>query len=218
MVIAAVHIDTVRDAAQFDACLDAVSDDRRARVLSLVKPEDRRRSLCAGLALDACLRTVGLREVSEPIIRDEHGRPQLAAHPVQQFSLSHSGDWAVCALADAPVGIDVERVRSVRADALARRYFTPQEAALLAAMPEAEREIAFFRLWTAKESVLKAQGTGLSGGLTVPVGYGDSLTAPAPWQLQEYALPGHQLTVCGIGGFPASVMVMFSSYDSVPLR
>ncbi len=217
MVIAAVHGDTVRDTARFDACLGAVSDDRRARVLSLIKPEARRLSLCAGLALDACLRTVGLREPDEPITRDEHGCPRLTAHPAWQFSLSHSGDWAVCALADAPVGIDVERVRPVRIDALARRYFTEQEAALLITLPDTERQIAFFRLWTAKESVLKAQGIGLSGGLAVPIGYGDSLTAPAPWQLREYALPGHRLTVCGTGGFPPKLLT-FSSCDSVPLR
>lgn len=217
MVIAAVRVDTVRDTARFDVCLGSVSADRRARVLSLVKPEDQRRSLCAGLALDACLRTVGLREASEPITRDEHGRPLLTAHPAWQFSLSHSGDWAVCVLADAPVGIDVERVRPVRTEALARRYFTAQESALLMSLSAAERQTAFFRLWTAKESVLKAQGAGLSGGLAVPIGYGDSLTAPTPWKLREYAFPGYQLTVCGTGEFPTEPII-FSSYDSVPLR
>ncbi len=217
MVIAAVHRDTVRETARFEACLEAVSDERRARVLSLAHEDDRALSLCAGLALDACLRTVGLRECEEPIVRDEHGKPRLSRHLARHFSLSHSGEWAVCALGESPLGIDIERAREVRAAALAARYFTPQEAALVERLSGEERQRAFFRLWTAKESVLKAQGTGLSGGLAVPVGYGETLKAPAPWKLREYPLAGHFLTVCGTEEFSKELLI-FSSFDSVLLR
>ena len=186
-------------------------------MLSLAKIDDRQRSLCAGLALTACLRAVGLPADAE-IVRDEHGKPRLRAYPEWQFSLSHSGDYAVCALTDTPVGVDVEQRRSIEVTRLADRFFTAQEAALLASLPKAEQETAFLRLWTAKESVLKAQGSGLSGGLSsVPIAYGDMLRAPEPWLLKEYALPGYVLTVCGTGAFPDTLTVI-SSYDSVPLR
>lgn len=217
MVIAAVHRDTVRESARFETCLKAVSDERRERVLSLVHEDDRCLSLCAGLALDACLRTVGLRESKEPIIRDAGGKPRFLRHPMWHFSLSHSGEWAVCALGESPLGIDIERRREVRAAALAARYFTPWEAALVKRLSGVERQAAFFRLWTAKESVLKAEGTGLSGGLAVPVGYGETLRAPKPWKLREYPLAGHFLTVCGTETFPEKLLVI-SSFDSVPLH
>ena len=217
MVIAAVHTDAVRAASQFEACLAAVSADRRSRVRSLVHEDDRRRSLCAGLALKACLNTVGLCEAAEPIVRDEHGCPRLRLHPEWHFSLSHSGEWGVCALAESPVGIDVERQRAVQAERLAERYFSPQEATWLKTLTESERQQAFFRLWTAKESVLKAQGVGLSGGLSVPIGYGDTLLAPSPWQLREYSLPGYAVTVCGTEVFPQELLT-FSSFDSALLR
>ncbi len=217
VVIAAVHTDTVREPAVFDEFLAAVCADRRTRVLSCTKPEDKRLRLCAGLALDACLKKVGL-SAGAPVVRTAHGQPMLRRHPGWRFSLSHSGEYAVCVLDDAPVGIDIEQLRPVQALPLAKRFFTPDEAALLEAMPEQERQDAFFRLWTAKESVLKAQGLGLSGGLAaVPITYGDTLSAPEPWQLREYPLPGYAMTVCGVSDFCDAVFVI-SSCDSALLR
>lgn len=218
MVVTAVHRDTLRDEAAFEQCLHTVSPWRQRVVHSLAKREDQQRSLCAALALDACLRTVGLRERTEPVERDAHGKPSLSAHPEWNFSVSHSGLWSVCALAETPVGVDVEKIRPMRVLEIAKRYFTEKETTLLSALDEPERTTAFFRLWTAKESVLKAKGTGLSGGLSsVPIGYGDVLQAPAPWLLREYSLPDHCFTVCGVEEFPREICII-SSCDTALLR
>lgn len=84
-----------------------------------------------------------------------------------RFSWSHSDEMALVALARGiELGVDVERVRErKRALELARRFFDPAEARALAACPADEREIAFLRLWCAKESVLKALGRGIAFGL-----------------------------------------------------
>ena len=135
----------------------------------------------------------------------EHGRPALAAglDPTLDFNWSHSGGHAVVAVGRhvAP-GIDLESLRPrPRALQLARRFFCAEEAAALAALPEAERGAAFLELWTAKEAVLKALGRGLAFGLdrlsVASVGgrlqlrrlHGDDAGA---WQLQRLAL-GHGL-------------------------
>ncbi len=218
MVITAVHVDTVRDKAVFEQCLHTVSPWRQRVVQSLARRDDQQRSVCAALALDMCLRTVGLREQTEPIERDAHGKPSLSAHPEWNFSVSHSGLWSVCALAKTPVGVDVEKIRPMRALDIAKRYFTEEETTLLSALDEFERTVAFFRFWTAKESVLKARGTGLSGGLSsVPIRYGEALQAPAPWLLREYSLPDHCFTVCGVEEFPREIHLI-SSYDTALLR
>lgn len=99
----------------------------------------------------------------------EHGRPRFAPapDPALDFNWSHSGDHAAVALARhvAP-GIDLERLRE-RSNALplAQRFFHPDEVAMLAALPAAERSTAFLELWTAKEAVLKATGRGIAFGL-----------------------------------------------------
>ncbi len=44
--------------------------------------------------------------------------------------------------------------------------FAPADAAAIDALPVDERESACYRVWAAKEALLKALGTGIGGGLT----------------------------------------------------
>jgi 4'-phosphopantetheinyl transferase len=84
------------------------------------------------------------------------------------ISLSHSGSWIMCAIADsnALIGCDIETHKTrVNIDAIAKSFFTEAETQLLTALNSAEKELFFYRLWTAKEAWLKAQGLGIANGL-----------------------------------------------------
>ena len=118
-------------------------------------------------------------------------------------------------LSNSAVGVDIQQHRAVDTEALVQRYFTPEERAWWESVSD-NREEAFFRLWTAKESLLKAEGVGLSGIGRYAVVCGDRLQAP-PWRFREYAVSGYTLTVCGTEPFPDEMMVI-SSCDSVLLR
>ena len=94
----------------------------------------------------------------------KEGKPFLRGMPVH-FNLSHAGN-VICYIFSArgEVGIDVEYVQSPFAwEQIARLYFTTAEFDDLQALKKEERLPAFFRLWTAKEALLKAEGSGLSG-------------------------------------------------------
>lgn len=113
------------------------------------------------------------------LLEGEHGRPFLApAHDsTLGFNWSHSGSDALIVVGQNVVpGIDIERSRErPRALEIAQRYFTPDEASALAALPLDERHAAFLELWTAKEAVLKALGRGIAFGLhRLSIGSGDS--------------------------------------------
>lgn len=148
---------------------------------------------------------------SLPLHRDEYGRPWLAA-PWRGFdaSWSHSGERLLVALGrGVRIGADLELLRPrPRALALARRFFTPREAAALLAMRDpAVREASFVRLWCAKEAVLKAHGRGLAFGLHrlefaeragawTLVACDPALGAPGDWTLHAFApLPGYLATL-----------------------
>jgi 4'-phosphopantetheinyl transferase len=103
-----------------------------------------------------------------PLQRDAHGRPRLQPPLAgDDCNWSHSGDGLLLALGrGCAVGIDLERQRPrPRALAIARRYFAAGERAWLQAQPAATRDVAFLRLWCAKEALLKAHGRGLAFGL-----------------------------------------------------
>lgn len=156
-------------------------DDERARAERMNDPGARRRFVTGR----ACLRSA-LARLTQVAARDirfaygAHGRPFLPGGP--SFSLSHSGERVLIAVAaEGRVGADVERIRPVRRlEALAARWFAPGERAWLSAVPEDEREAAFFAVWTRKEAFAKALGRGLAtpfGAFTVDMGAGGTLAA-----------------------------------------
>lgn len=103
-----------------------------------------------------------------PLLRDARGRPGLQpALPDWDTGWSHSGEYLLVGLGrGVRLGVDLERVRvRPRLLDIAQRFFHPDELALLAALEADAQQALFFRLWCAKEALLKADGHGLSFGL-----------------------------------------------------
>lgn len=147
------------------SCLPLLSDRRREKLTGLKLPADQARSAGAGLLLRHALRdSAGIALERARVAEGPHGKPYLAGHPAVHFSLSHSGRWAACAVDARPVGVDLEEVGPARLP-VARRSFAAEDYQYLQGLPERERDLLFAALWTAKESVLKWAGDGLSGGL-----------------------------------------------------
>lgn len=120
------------------------------------------------LAREWLARELSLGREAPELVRDDHGRPRLGASlPGYDVSWSHSGDRLLLALGDGvDVGADIERLRPrMRSLELAERFFAPGETDWLKGRPEAERDLAFVRLWCAKEAILKAHGRGIAFGL-----------------------------------------------------
>jgi 4'-phosphopantetheinyl transferase len=92
-----------------------------------------------------------------------NGKPSLPGSKIE-FNISHTQDIAVLAFTQGcALGIDVECIRPVeQMMQIAARFFSPAEAQELAALPEEQRERAFFLCWTRKEAYIKAVGNGLS--------------------------------------------------------
>lgn len=93
---------------------------------------------------------------------DNYGRPFLKQALINNFdfNISHSGDYVVLALSDQRLGIDVEKIRPVDFK-IAETCFHDKESEHLNRDPEKQLE-NFYKLWTLKESFIKAVGEGLS--------------------------------------------------------
>lgn len=95
----------------------------------------------------------------------EHGKPSavVRGQPAAiSFSVSHSGRHGLIALTRrGRLGVDVEP-RSARRnlDVLIGETLTPAEQSRLAGAGPNRRRQLFFRLWTMKEALVKALGTG----------------------------------------------------------
>lgn len=96
-----------------------------------------------------------------------HGKPFLPNSDLR-FNLSHSQQWAVLAVGlNCDLGIDVESLSDKRSILdIAQHYFHADEIDALSKITNADEQFDFFfRLWTLKESFLKALGTGIATGL-----------------------------------------------------
>ncbi len=124
----------------------------------------------------------------------ENGKPYLPHHPDIQFNLSHTDDVAVLAIThQACIGVDIETQKPLDFDALAKRFFSADEYALLSLYPDdtPEKTRAFYQLWTGKEAYLKALGLGIADHLKEfslalePLRIATTrLSAMTPWTLQ----------------------------------
>lgn len=90
------------------------------------------------------------------------GKPMVQHPPGVEVNLTHSEGWVLAAAAHLPLGIDMEVVRPLDWQSIARRFLTASDRDWLDACPAEDRHRSFFHLWTWKEAVAKAVGSGLS--------------------------------------------------------
>ena len=137
----------------------------RARAIRF--PAARRRFIAGRwLARTMLSRIMDLPAASIAISLASSGRPSLAAGASWDFNISHSGDIAVCAVADVPIGVDVERITEKRSMlSVARQCFRSEEVQdvsdrLAADGPTGAAE-RFTAYWALKEAHMKRLGQGV---------------------------------------------------------
>lgn len=147
--------------------LDQAERDRAARFYSTALAD---RWRVAHIALRGILASA-LRcdPAAVRFARDANGKPMFAEPPSApvSFNLSHAADIALVAVANGQaVGVDVEQLRPVpEMEGVAASHFAPEEQAALWQAPEPERLVTFYRIWTRKESYVKATGVGIGPAL-----------------------------------------------------
>lgn len=204
-VVYAASVEPLKEEALYARAYAAVSPERRQKADRFRFAADRRLSLGAALLLRCALRAEGLPVPSGEVVYGEQGKPfwkDSALH----FNLSHSGEYALCALAPCEVGCDIAQITPIDL-ALARRFFTRAEYEAIAAQetPEAQREL-FFRCWALKESFLKATGLGLKLPLNAfSFVLGESVSVVQAVDRRSYTfaefadLPGYRCALCAAG-------------------
>ena len=202
--------------------LPVLSESRRERVLRMRHGPTRVQSVLAELLLRCALREeYGLRELPR-IETGEKGKPFFPDRPDLHFNLSHCRAAVACALDTAPLGVDVQEVRSVCRDKhclsaqpdeavpragktppIYRVLSEPKRAWVEAGQTPAEQDRRFTAVWTCKEACGKALGVGALYDLKTTC----FLPLVGSWEqsgrlFTHLELEGAFLTLCASSGLP----------------
>jgi 4'-phosphopantetheinyl transferase len=142
-----------------------IRDKLKAEKLSI--EEDRYTSLiCHSLLRLILSRKLNTDHASLEILNEGRNKPRLKGNSIF-FNISHTRDSFVFAISErSEIGIDLEKVdRNIDFMSIAKKFFSNDEYAFILKKPEDSRN-RFFLLWTRKEAVLKAMGTGIISSLS----------------------------------------------------
>lgn len=154
--VVALHLDVLE--ADFEL-LDA---SERARAVRFATPQLQRRFIAAHGGLRRLLAQATGRPAAELVIaQNALGKPFLPVEAQLHFSLSHCGGQALVALADAPLGVDIEALIQRDTGVLATQILTPTELSRWRLLAQYEQIESLTEAWTRKEALLKACGLGL---------------------------------------------------------
>ncbi len=158
----------------YAACESLLNAEELSRANRFVHADVRRRFVvCRG----HLRRVLGEMSNVEPAQVGFHyerwGKPQLSTRQATvplgrnlHFNVSHSGEWALIAVAHTPVGVDVEVFNErISYRAIASQILSQREQIEWERLSGADRESATLQLWVCKEALLKAMGLGIAEGL-----------------------------------------------------
>ncbi len=146
-----------------------LDSERRDKIHRMKNESERNRSIYAGLLLRYAFLKEGYTQDEWKQIKvkaGQYGKPELAGYSQFQYSLSHSGDWVICAVDNSPVGADVQQMKPYRMQ-MAKRFYHEKEYEYLCNITEEKlRKLNFYQMWAAKESYAKLTGRGIGAGIS----------------------------------------------------
>lgn len=202
-------IRVLKDAEVFHKLLAAVPNQRKEQIIKFRKQEDRMRGLAAGVLLEYGLRERGYTLLEQQtgyckvsLEKGRYGKPYIKETEELCFNLSHAGDYVTAVFSEHAVGIDIEKSREVK-PAFIKRFFTPAECAYLERIKDRETEkvdffnLIFTKMWTRKESYIKAVGEGMHLPLTDFCVLDDRIEREGIYYWHTWEQPkGYGLSVC----------------------
>ena len=169
-----VFIEQVTSKSLLEKYTSLLVDEERTQYKAFKKPEDRLNYLISRAVIKTTLSSyLGILPLEVIIYRDSNGKPQIQSKGPQEinlsFNLTHTeGLIALAVSKSRHVGIDAECVtRSIEFMDIAKDNFSQNEYRSLELLPVQNQQYRFYKLWTLKESYLKARGEGLS----IPLAY-----------------------------------------------
>jgi 4'-phosphopantetheinyl transferase len=221
--IYAVNIANELETDLYETFFSYVDEMKARRIYRFINRKDKIRTLIGDILIRSA--ACDHLQISNEEIQyeyNDYGKPRLKDWHQFHFNISHSGDWVVAAIDERPVGIDIERVKSIEYMEIAKRFFSKTEYQWLQTQDAGKRPECFYKLWTLKESYLKIMGAGLSiplDSFSIVIEKDDDVHINESSDKERYLRlfsidPNHVMSVCSESNNAASTVV-FRNYDEL---
>ncbi len=163
-----LHVDLAPDSERETCAFDLLDEEERARWHRFLAVGARRQFVLCRAALRVALsERLGCANRALSFAYLEHGKPFATVNGQRAdvgFNVSHSGRHGLIAIgAHQWLGVDVEeRVSKRDLEGIGSLVYGSTERRLLAAATGCEKVHLFYRLWSMKEALIKALGSGFS--------------------------------------------------------
>ena len=177
--------------AELEQAIASLPPWRREKALRFKHRQGRLECAFAYLLLCQALREVYGITQQPSFSLGPHDKPSLLLGEISEsphFNLSHCRQAIACVVSDHPVGVDVESIGRY-SESLARHVLC--DAELEAVHRDPDPQLAFTRLWTQKEALVKLTGRGIDDDLpTLLLKYNN-----VSFHTQAYPAKGYVVTV-----------------------
>lgn len=127
-------------------CSNYLSNEERASFNKFTNIDVKKEKIVSSIFKNKYIGDYYLNEKGKPLSKDIY------------FNISHSHGVIVFIVDKSPIGIDIEKIKKVEDDLI--DYISNEEEKLYI-----KDEKTFFEIWTNKEALLKAIGTGISSNI-----------------------------------------------------
>lgn len=156
-VIYYTYYDRPLPATQFSQLLQKLPEGMRAKICKFRRWEDAHASLLGKLLLLHALAGQHCEQAINDVAYTNYGRPYIPGMP--DFSISHAGHLVVCAVdLTGRIGIDVELHAPIQVAEFCKQFSAEEWWNIQQAR---HPESIFYKYWTKKEAILKADGRGI---------------------------------------------------------
>ena len=151
-----MNVNILKDTDLYDKGMSMISEWRKKKLAKMKNPAAARLSLGAGILLQLAMEEGGYADLKDSLVAGTHGKPYLPGVDFH-FSLSHSGEYAICVYGDVTVGVDIQKVK----DSIPKyldKILSEEEKVFLSTFNKEAKEENFYRIWSRKESLIKWDG------------------------------------------------------------
>jgi len=152
--------------AQYEVLLSLVSSEKQKQINQLCFFQDKQNALLGDILarIEIC-RITGLSNSQLKFAVNPYGKPFLLNNPQVHHNIAHINQHIACVTGEVPVGIDIEKIRSIDMK-IVERFFVSEEKDYILSAQSDLRNKRFFEVWTKKESRVKLEGKRLLESLS----------------------------------------------------